>query len=191
LTFVAPIVEGHGEMDAVPELVRRIAFEIAGKPVSVNPPYRVRTSAFRLFSDEFNKAIPITALKAKANGGIVLILLDCEDDCPATLGPSIATQALKVRSDVTYVVCLAYREFETWFMFAAESLAGTAGLPTNLLPPQDPESRRDAKGWFGQQMPTGYKETCHQVAFASKFDLVQASASDSFKRLINRLVPLL
>ncbi len=186
-----PVVEGHGELDAVPVLIRRIGFELGGKYVRVNPPYRVRSSSFLLFADEFKKAISICALKAKAEDGIVLILLDCEDDCPAQMGHSIAMEAARVRNDVTYLVCLAYREFETWFMYAAKSLAGYAGLPGDLVPPADPEARRDAKGWFGRQMPSGYKETEHQVSLTSRFDLERASTSRSFRRLLDRLVPFL
>ena len=191
MSFVAPVVEGHGERDAVPELVRRIGRERAGKHVDVNAPYRVRSGSFLKFTDEFRKAVSIAALKAKERDGIVLILLDCEDDCPATLGPKIASEAAKVRGDVEYLVCLAYREFETWFMYAAASLAGEFGLPKELTPPADPEATRNAKGWFGDQMPRGYKETEHQVLMTAKFDLDEASKSDSFRRLLEKLVPLL
>ena len=191
MRLVVPIVEGHGEVEAVPVLIRRIGSEFADKTVVVNPPFRVRSSSFLKFDDDFQKAIRFCSLKAKSEGGIVLILLDSEDHCPATLGPQIAEQASKIRSDVTFLVCLAHREFETWFIFAASSLAGYQGLPDNLVPLNNPEAIRDAKGWFGKQLPRGYKETQHQVSLAATMDLGQASESKSFKRLVERLVPLL
>ena len=149
----------------------------------------MHASAFLKFETEFERVVKFSAAKAKEGSGVVLILLDCEDDCPATLGPKIAAEATSVRSDIDYVVCLAYREFETWFMFAAASLAGKCGLPADLLPPSNPESHRDAKGWFGHQMTNGYLETEHQVALTALFDLQSALKSKSFKRLVDRLRP--
>ena len=155
----------------------------------MNPPCRVHASSFLKFDREFIRAIELSAGRAAANNGVVLILLDCEDGCPATLGPRIQEQAQAVRGDVTHIVCLAYREFETWFLYAASSLAGKSGLPADLCAPESPESFRDAKGWLGAKMQNGYTETTHQVVFASEFYLDQASQSASFRRLVDRLLP--
>ena len=38
-------------------------------------------------------------------------------------------RAAAVRGDVTITVALAYREYETWFLAAANSLRGVGGLP--------------------------------------------------------------
>ncbi|WP_281173328.1 hypothetical protein [Azospirillum halopraeferens] len=44
---------------------------------------------------------------------MVLILLDCDDGCPAQIGPRLLGQAKQVRDDVEYVLVLAVRGFET------------------------------------------------------------------------------
>ena len=80
--------------------------------------------------------------------GGVLVLLDADDDCPAALGPALLERARAARSDVPISVVLANREFEAWFIAAAESLAGTHGFPADLTPPLTPRRSGEPKnGW--------------------------------------------
>jgi hypothetical protein len=189
IKLVAPIVEGHGEVFAVPELLRRLASEISpGHSIRVNPPLRVKSSSFLRDATYSNNYIALAANKAAEGGnGLVLILLDCEDDCPARLGPELLERARRVRSDVPCLVALAHREYETWFLSAAPSLGGKQGLPANLEPPEYPETIRDAKGWLRQRMPGGYDPVVDQAAFTRAFDLAEAARVPSFRRLIERL----
>jgi hypothetical protein len=77
---------------------------------------------------------------------------------------------------------------ETWFLAAAESLRGCAGLPVDLAPPADPERIRGAKEWLGKRMPHPYDPIIHQAAFTATFDLGQAMAVSSFARLVSILL---
>lgn len=125
--FFSPIVEGHGEIEALPLLIRRIFAEFSPQVVPViNPPIRVKAGSFVNDHEYFHRYVRLAAAKAAHGGGEVLILLDCEDDCPATLGPSLLARAKSVRSDVPTTVVLAHCEYETWFLAAAESLRGCA-----------------------------------------------------------------
>ena len=153
--FVAPIVEGYGEVQAVPILLQRILWELREDAfLEVNPALRVKTQSFLGDHDYFAKYLELAARKAKPHErGSVLILLDCEDDCPAEVGPRLAADAAQLRSDVPITVALAYREYETWFLAAVHSLRGFQGLPIDLDPPAAPESIRDAKGWLSARMP--------------------------------------
>ena len=188
MSYIAPIVEGHGEVTAVPVLLRRLhqALEPLQR-LTVNEPIRVKAQAFFKMDHDFRRFVSLAAAKAKQGRGGVLILMDCEDDCPATLGPKLLAAAKGVRGDVPYLVVLARREFETWFIAAAPSLQGICGLPVDLTTPEYFEDIRDAKGWLGRQMPNGYKETEHQEKLAAQFDLTQARGAHSFDRLIQRL----
>lgn len=190
--YVAPIVEGHGELESLPVLLHRIA-QAAGFSgrLRVNPPIRVKAGSFLHDRPYFEKYVALAGAKAAQEGGSVLILLDCEDDCPARLGQELLERARAVRSDVHILVALAYREFETWYLTAARSLRGLHGLPTDLAPPENPESFRDAKGWLGDRMDVPYDETTHQLQYARVFDLDAASASASFRRLRARIESLL
>lgn len=187
--LIVPIVEGHGEVEALPLLIRRIftEFRTEVSPL-VNYPIRVSAGSFLRDSDYFHKYVTLAAAKAAQDGGLVLILLDCEDQCPSKLGPLLLVKAQAVRIDIRCVIVLACREYETWFLAAADSLKGCAGLPPTMKAPSNPESIRGAKEWLGKQMPRGYDPISHQAKLTSHFDLGQARAIPSFDRFVTKLI---
>ena len=89
------------------------------------------------------------------------------------------------------IVALAYREYETWSLTAAQSLHGLHGLPNDLDPPKSPEAIRDAKGWLGAGMEFGYAPVIHQAQLTRKFDLDQAGANASFDHFFQRICAFL
>lgn len=191
---IAAIVEGHGEMEAVPVLVRRIVASFdAALNVTVLP-WRVSASNLRR-SGELERHIELAARQLGGKGGI-LILLDCDWDggCPKVDGPALQEKAAGVRRDLPISVVLANREFESWFLAAAESLRGKRRLAEDLASPENPESIRGAKEWLSDRMPrtAPYAETTDQAALASLFDMeVARRNSRSFTkshREIARLV---
>jgi hypothetical protein len=129
----------------------------------------------------------LASSKAAEMSGRVLIILDCEDGCPGILGPDLLHRAKTIRSDVTFLVVLASREYETWFITAASSLRGRRGLSQDLDPPSDAEGIRDAKGWLGARMNVSYDPVVHQLEFTRTFDLEQARANRSFDRFYLRI----
>ena len=184
MAFIAPIVEGHGEIEALPALLHRIARVVApDRMLRVNAPMRVKSGSFLNRPEELRRFVQLAALKADAKNGSVLILLDCDDDCPAELGPRILAESQAIRPDVPGFVALAYREYETWLIASALALRGKQGLPDDLVPPDDPESFRDAKGWLGKFMPAGYDPIIHQCSLTRHIDLDAARSIPSFERL--------
>lgn len=181
---IATIVEGHGEVEAVPILLRRIVERISPDAVPEFPrPIRVpRNRVVR--AGELERAIGLAAARAGADG-CILLLLDADDDCPAELAPQLLERAVRARSDRDIRVVLAKTEYEAWFLAAAPSLAGRHGLDEAVAPPDDPEAIRDAKGWLRARMPAGrsYRETIHQASFSAIFDLDLARAAPSFDKL--------
>lgn len=192
MIFVAPIVEGQGEVQAVPELLRRVVTASApGQSVAVNPPNRVKSGSFLNDGGYFDRYLAMAAAKARQHrAGHVLVLLDCDDDCPATLGPDLLRRARAVANDVAIVIALARREYETWFVAAAQSLRGLQGMSPNAEPPSDPEATRDAKGWLGRLMPHRYDPIADQLPFTRAFDLQSARRVPSFDRLYRKLAAI-
>jgi len=96
----------------LPALIHRIARVAAleGR-LLVSPPVRVKSGFFLNDEDYFRKQIALASAKAAQEDGTVLILLDCEDDCPGTLGPDLLRRAQAVRADIEIIVALAHREF--------------------------------------------------------------------------------
>jgi hypothetical protein len=122
--------------------------------------------------------------------GAVLIVIDSDDDCPKELAPlSLGRATATANGRWPVGVVLANREFESWFIAAAESIAGQSGLPVGLRTPPDPESIRDAKGWLQKAMPPGrkYSETVDQPSLASKFDLNAARRAPCFDKMCREI----
>ena len=189
---IACIVEGHGDLEAVPIIVRRIAQAIdLGLSVQLGHPLRIPKSRL-LKPGEMERAVEIAARRVGVTGGI-LIVLDSDDECPAFVGPELLARAKNARSDLPIRVVLAKREFEAWFLAAAESLRGRRGLASNLESPSDPESIRGAKEWLTARMPPGrpYVETLDQPALAAVFDLECARRARSFDKFFRDILSLL
>ncbi|MFY0575858.1 DUF4276 family protein [Cystobacter fuscus] len=180
------IVEGHGEVQAVPLLVRRLLKDLAPElHPTLLPPHRVSRGQL-VKEDELRRAIELMARKV-GDGGRIHVLLDADDDLPCQLGPRLLDWARKQRPDRAVSIVIAKREYEAWFLASAESLQGYRGLPADLVAPPAPETVRNAKGWLGNHMPTGYQETIDQPAFTSRFDLEAARRTDSFDKLVREL----
>lgn len=191
--WLGSIVEGEGELAAVPVLLRRLAARILPDSyVEVGSPVRISRNRV-LAAGELSVAMERAARTIQRPGGIV-ILLDADEDCPARFGPHLVELALTARPDIPMGVVLANREFEAWFLAAAESLGGQRGLPKEIEPPTDPEAIRDAKGWLRKQMPRHrkYTETADQPALAASFDLDLArTRSPSFDKCCREIERLL
>jgi len=186
--YVACIVEGQGDFNAAPVLLKR--------PVKfVNPdvyadvrPFRVGRSKLVLLG-ELERAVE-RAGRGLRSPGVVLIVIDSDDDCPRELAPALLARATRAAADrwPTGVV-LAKREFESWFIAAAESVAGYSGLRSDLTAPADPESIRGAKEWLRRNMVPGkaYSPTVDQPSLASKFDLNAARRAPSFDKMYREI----
>lgn len=190
---LATIVSGDGEVAAVPVLIRRLAATIdPGLAIDVQRPLRASESKLFHKAGELERFVELAARSAP--GGAVLVLLDCDDGCPANLGPALQDRASKVRPGLPIEVALARREFESWFLASAESLRGARGLAADLMAPVAPEAIRGAKEWLRNRMVAGrgYSPVIDQPALAAQFDLDLAERrSDSFAACRRRIVRLL
>ncbi len=192
---VACIVEGDGDVKAVPVLIRRIAAERVDAALYVEIPRPVIVKRARVaprFSDFENKIEQ--AVRSLSGPGGLLVLLDSDRDCPAQLGPQLMERAGRARSDLPAAVVLARSEYECWFLAAAESLAGKRGLPNDLKAPPQPEEIQGAKEWLSRRWPPTrkYAETTDQPALTSALDLHQAATnSTSFRRCCREIERLL
>ena len=187
---IACIVEGQGDEDAVPVLIRRIAGELG---LAVEAGERIRVTKTQLLrAGELERwvshAASITGL-----GGAVFVIVDGDDDPPYELEESLKHRA-GVDTRIAGGAAVAVMEFEAWFIAGVEGLRGQRGIPYDVKSVPDPESIRDAKGWLSRFMPQhrGYKPTLHQAAFTSTFDMVKArERSPSFDRCYREIERLI
>ena len=185
MTAVATIVEGDGEVAALPVLLRRIGeWQTPGHFVQVLPPIRVHRDRFLNREEEFQRHLSLASAKCGVDGW-VLVLLDADDDCPAEAGKHLLERARTCIPHRRISVVLANREYEAWFIAAAASLHGQRGFSFCPEDAIDAERPRDAKGWIKTRMAAkAYGETTDQPAFSALMDLRLAfQNSRSFRKL--------
>ena len=191
---LASIVEGDGEVRALPPLLQRIAARLAPSLlISIDKSWRIPRDILLKNDKRVKEALDVLALSVKGHGGI-LVLCDSDDDCPARMAPRLARRLSGLRSDVPISVVMAHREFEAWFLAAGSSCAGKVGLSAAMADHPDPESPRDCKGRLSQFMAPGapYRETLHQEALSRAFDIdIARQRSPSFAKLCREVVRLI
>lgn len=181
---VVSIVEGDGEVVALPVLLRRLEQWLTpGRYVHIERPIRVRREQFLNREEVFVKQLRLAAALCGPTG-LILVLLDADDDCPVDLSAGIRARAAQVVPGHTVSVVLANREYEGWFIAAARSLDGCRGFACPGYIPA-PEAIRGAKQWISKHVPNGaYHEVIDQPALSARLDLEQAHAhSRSFRKL--------
>lgn len=187
-----PIVEGHGEVTAVPVLLRRLLHEHAQCfEVDVGMPVRRTQAQFRREADV---QTAVRLAMSQPHCGAVLLLFDGEDDCPADLADKVRAWARAAAGAIPCEVVIAYREYETWFLAAVESLRGQCRIADDASAPANPESKRNAKGALEAFMPSGasYAETIHQQKLSAVFDMSLAHQRNrSFRKLTKAVGDLL
>lgn len=178
---ISTIVEGHGEIEALPLLLRRIAAALGS---AVHTPRPIRVKRHKVVKPgELERAVELAARQARADGSI-LVLLDADSDCPEELAPQLLRRATDARPDREIRVVLAKTEYEAWFLAAARSIAGKRGIDPSATPPDDPESIGSPKGWLRRHMrDQPYSETLDQAALSAVFDLDAARSAPSFDKL--------
>lgn len=187
---IQSIVEGHGDEQALPVLLRRLRDEAEVWGVDVGR--SIRRPRARLV-DEAGVQQAVRLALAQRDCGAVLILFDGDDDCPAELGPTVQAWAAEVAADTPCRVVLAHREYEAWFLAAIESLRGRRGVLIDAEPHPDPERPRGAKEQLEARMQPGasYLETTDQPAFSAVFSLPDAyRRSRSFRRFADSFANL-
>ena len=188
---VYPIVEGHGEVQATPVLLRRLLAAADCRNIGVGRPIR-RTQSQLRSKEGIQAGVSLALLQPEC--AAVVILFDGEDDCPKQLAARVRIWALEVSQGTPCDVVIAYREYETWFLAALESLRGQYGIPKNAAAPANAESKRNAKGTLEEFMPLerAYSETGDQPSMSAVFDMSLAYRRNrSFRKLVKAVGDLL
>lgn len=164
--IVAPIVEGHGDVAALPVVLRLInAALIVAKPVRF-PRTRLLQSVHLV------RAARIAAANVPGHGAVLLVM-DADEDCAATLGPELQQRLAEcLPPSLPARVVLAVREFEAWIV------GGDVQYKFD-----DP----DAAGRLKDRIKAAhgkYSETADQPRLAARIDVQRLTEqSRSFRRL--------
>lgn len=190
---IKPIVEGFGDVLAVPELLRRIQYEygVGGHGVQIARPIKWNRCHFNS-EDQVKKAVRLAVAEPDCAG--VLIVFDSDDDCPKSYAPRVAKWSNEESRAIPCEVVMADREFEAWFLAATESLRGRSGISPDAVSEDNPETIRGAKERLELKMPwnVSYSETSDQVALTSRLDLRTVhDRCRSFRKLVKAFRQLL
>lgn len=192
---VIPVVEGHGEVEAVPRLLRRIGAELFNyHQIDVLHPIRGQRG-------RMTKPIHLARWLGIAAGKLhqhqseapkcILVLADADDECPCDVAASMREIALAACSHIDVACVVAHRAFESWFVAAADSL--DKYLTCDAVP-ETPEQY--GKGWIEERFRGGsYGPRIHQPRMAASMNLaICRSRSRSFDKLCceleKRLAPI-
>ena len=173
---IVPIVEGHGEVRAVPSLIRRWlrhrrlhrTFVVPDLAINAKGSGRLKAAYDRM------RHIGIEHYVSAALGygpDAIVVVLDADDECLDRplgngLGPELLGRARAVANDTPLAVVVANREYEAWFLASLTSIRAADLLPnhTRLANPLAAEGPRDCKGLIAQLLDCPYEETLHQLA---------------------------
>ena len=187
------LVEGEGDMQAAPVLLRRLLHEEHQRyDWQVDPKHTMKV--WGLHKLRQNLPTFIEHLRGKTCDG-AMILLDLEDQLPCEEAPALAEEIAALQPlPFPVVIVFACREYEAWFLAGIASIAAKSAYFANALTyPHDPEAKRGAKEWLAKQLPATvkYKEVPHQEQFTRLLDFGQARRALSFRRLERALQELL
>ena len=181
---IQPIVEGHGEVAAVPCLLRRLLAEAnLSSQIQVGEPIRRKRSEFMR---ETGVRLMVQIARRRRDCSAILILFDADEDCPRTLKDSIEKWARDEDSRIPCHVVLAVKEYEAWFLAALESLRGVSGISRDAVSHPQPESVAGAAERLRKQMPQNrtYSKPVDQHELTKNFELAETyRRCRSFRRM--------
>ena len=195
---IVPIVEGDGEVTAVPVLLHRLLRESNALGFQVATPKNAHGSGNLTKEGGVEKFVRYAWIEPGCAAVIIIIDGDATD-CAMTLAKNLAARIRKLKGPKPVAVVVANREYEAWFLASLPSIVGkqiaeAVKLPERLVLSGHPENVRNVKGWITRHLPSGkaYKETEHQLSMTRLIDLGLArNASRSFQRLYNAVAQLL
>ncbi len=206
---IVPIVEGFGEVAAVPILIERwlryrrfhvnIRVDVAG-PVRASGVGALKASHDVQDGLGIEHYVEIALLRRP---DAILVLLDADEDCPARRGPALLDRArTMVPPGFPVGVVLAHREYEAWFLAAFHSkvfrdrLAGEGlALSTGAtdLSGMDVEAVADCKSRVATLLGLPkYEPNIHQAKLTRilPFSPDVSRRSRSFRKLLKELESL-
>lgn len=173
------IVEGHGEGQAVQNLVVRLWSDLDLAPMNwAGNCIRGKNLMQR---DGIERACSIVRASPDVEALLILRDADDENDCPARSGPETARWVAALNLPYPAAVVLLRKEYEVLFLPCLGRMAGRMlgqgnqqrpGLIAGTRYEGDPESKRGVKEWLTDHYPPGrkYRPTTDQLPLTRLID---------------------
>jgi Domain of unknown function (DUF4276) len=181
------IVEGDGEVIAIPRLLVR-ACQCFGLPLpKISRPIRVRRDQFINKDDSLRRHVALAKAKAGSTGH-VFIILDADDDCPVDLVKNLFAKIASCASTERLHIILIEKELEVWFIEDIEQLKVKFNFDQEAIKPAKPTNIRDAKGWIKNHFKQSYSEVTDPLKFVQQLDINLVHQNNrSMQKLIKSL----
>jgi hypothetical protein len=204
-------VEGDGEAEAMPKLVKRLLTEqnawdtvILDQDVfRIGEVAKIVKDDFRLWKNKLE-----ASLKRRNVGGVLLVLdgdvkkIKGKAFCAASVAKELAGEAKAIGGGLRFSVAVVFarQEYESWLIAGVASLADKS-LPDGRVIASDAvapsgdleESPRGAKEWLGKVVEGGYKPTSDQATLTDlvDIDVIRGRKLRSFRRLESAISQLI
>lgn len=193
---IVPVVEGPGDVEAAPVLLRKILAEhLKCYDIAIAKPKKASGRSALDRAGGIEKFIEYASMTPNCGG--ILVLVDADDDCATEWAKGICDRCNPLGVGVPIVVVCAVREYEAWFLASLDSIKrdsrGRLEFQHDVAFEGDIEEIRGVKEWITQQLPPGraYKETTDQASMSAMIDIPLAlSNSRSFRRLCHAVEEL-
>ncbi len=174
------LVEGEGDVDALPNLFSRLANELdASVPVVT-----WKTQRYPHLSEKHLTSVLDRRVRPLIKGGYVDLLVvtgdsDDKTECPAKFGPKVSSWIRSANLSIPASVAIFEQEYEVLCLASLASMRGRtlrSGVELGVIPAgatitRPPHEIRDAKGALGDAAGLiSYKPTIHQLAFTRLID---------------------
>lgn len=192
MSKLLPIVEGDGDVAAIPVLLRRILQTHNRFDVQILPPHKrgelpkVKANFERFFKAAALENVPVLCVLDFDCAHCVDVIKDEQD---------LKQQAKEFHPLINFEACFIVKEFECLFLW--DEVGTRKVLPSiakSTVFPGNPEEIRPAKEWLSKAQPSGiaYKPTVHQAKLAAAVDLnILRLKSPSYQRLESALLRLI
>ena len=190
------LVEGHGEVQAMQNLLTRLANHLLIHNIIWDYPKRwINLHVWEAPRGGIKRAVNL--YRNDANVGGLLIIRDEDDKCPKELAPFIASKILKEELPFPVAYVLLNPEYEVLFLPSLEKMPtvfndGRSGLKENTKwPYKSWEAKRGIKEWLSNNFKgnKSYKPTLDQLPMTRSIDFEILDKSglacyDTLKRAI-------
>lgn len=168
------LVEGHGDVDAIHNLVVRLSYKKLKLSLAWAKPRRWLNLHQWEAQTRGGVRAGVEFVRTKDDAGALLILRDEDDKCPRELAPQIAGQLRTLNLPFPTAYILLHPEYEVLFLPCLSRMG---------FPPWDKvswEERRGIKEWLSKQLPPGrsYKPTIDQLPMTRKIDFPTLQRAD-------------
>lgn len=181
------IVEGHGDVNAFPNLVGKVGAWL-GEQLFIKSPIRSKGWGSVRKPGGLEKWVGLAASREGCKR--VVVVVDLDDGCPVVERQIVADRVNELQNvyNISIEICFCMREFEAWFlrcldMFPGNIIQDDKSIIEQLI--KKANHYRDAKGKLRSVMREGYSETGDQSGLIKNIICSELYKRDrSFKKFV-------